>query len=138
MTHSFPTRVSSDRMGGSFDPGFCPGNDRERTRRHRIGNEIFTVEARALKRAEDVPGRDLAMVDRKAGDLRRRLSADQIVKPHDYPPFFSCSTYCIKGRQSASLFSSVTTPRHGPIRLTPFDTIGAAFQARKSVGRGKS
>src|SRR3546814_1456828 len=38
--------------------------------------------ARAPKGPEHVSGRDLAMVDRQAGDLRPRLSADQFAKPH--------------------------------------------------------
>src|SRR3546814_16623933 len=47
-----------------------------------VGDEILAIGARAPKGPEDVAGRDLAVVDRKAGDLRPRLSADQFAKPH--------------------------------------------------------
>src|SRR3546814_11053716 len=69
-------------MGRAGHPRLRQGDHGDSTRPYGVGDEILAIGARAPKGPEDVSGRDLAMVDRKAGDLRPRLSADQFAKPH--------------------------------------------------------
>ena len=52
-------------MHRALDLRLRPGDDRDRTRLHRIGNKILTIDAQALKGTEDGARRDLAIVDGK-------------------------------------------------------------------------
>src|SRR3546814_1238137 len=70
-------RFGIGNMGRAGHPRLRQGDHGDSTRPYGVGDEILAIGARAPKGPEDVSGRDLAMVDRKAGDLRPRLSADQ-------------------------------------------------------------
>src|SRR3546814_13674211 len=73
-----------------------PRDDRDRPCPDRRRNEILAVEAFADEGAEDRSGRDLAMVDRKAGDDRigiaRRHGVEQRRQTHySLSPFLNSS-----------------------------------------------
>ncbi len=60
-------------------------DDRYRSRTDSVGNEVFAIDAQALKGAEDGSGRYFPIVDRKARHHRfqRRAGIDPGVQPID-------------------------------------------------------
>ena len=119
-------------MDRALDLRFGPGDHRHRSRLDRGGNEILSIHARALKRAENGAGRDLAVVDGEAGHLglaigrtgetRLRAELRQLHR-------FASGIKGLMSEMSMSRVLSGRTPSIGPMRGTRRPTIGAAFQA---------
>ena len=84
-----PGEGAARLVGGDVDRALDlrlgPRHHRDRARGDRVGNEILAVEARAAEGAEHGAGRDLAMVDREAGDGRRLAAAGQRAQVHQCP-----------------------------------------------------
>ena len=82
-------RLRIGNVERACNPRFGPGNDGDRARLNRGGDEILTIDRRALKRAEHRAGGNLAVIDRKAGDAdvarparRKSRALHQVGQPH--------------------------------------------------------
>ena len=124
-------RLRISDMDRAFDGGLRPRDYRNSASLNRSRNEIFAIYARTLKRAEHRAGRNFAIIDSKAGDLRvtafRKRNARrtcQCPQPHHS---FS-GTKRSRSVRSTSRELSGRTPSNGPIRGTRRPTIGAAVQ----------
>src|SRR3546814_17564565 len=97
-----------------------PRDDRDRPCPDRRRNEILAVEAFADEGAEDRSGRDLAMVDRKAGDDRIGIARWHGVEQrrqqqYSLSPFLHRNG--VSSETSTSRLSSGLHPRLGPDRV---------------------
>ena len=111
----------------------CPRHHRDRSTRNRGRNEILAVDFCALKRAEDGPRCNLAVIDGKAGYSRVTASCDtqpgalgEGSEHHSPPPL---PTNGERSDMSMSRVSSGMMPSSGPIRVTTRPTIGAVLNA---------
>ncbi len=131
-------RIGVGDMDRAFDPGFWPRDDRDRPRLHSVGNVILAIDAQPLKGAEHRAGRNLAIVDCKAGDIgvQHRPGAHSRVQPVDQPGKARHSasplgfhSNGVRSEISTSRRSSGITPSIGPVRSITRLTTGAAVQA---------
>ena len=125
-------RVGVGDVQRALYPRLRPRDDRDRAGLDRGGNEILAIDARALERTEHSSRRDLAMVDREAGDDRRVIPAragHQLPQLHSGSAAFSpgaCHSNPDSSDTSMSRRSSGITPSIAPVRLMTRLTTGAA------------
>ena len=106
-------------------------DDSHRTRGNRGIDEIFAVETGTLKGTKNCSGRNLPMVDGKAGHCS--VGKCRIGIAYQLPELHYCSPFAfhskgISSDTSTSRFMSGIIPINGPMRVIVFRTTGAAVK----------
>ena len=106
-------------------------DDSHRTRGNRGIDKIFAVETGTLKGTKNRSGRNLPMVDGKAGHCS--VGKCRIGIAYQLPELHYCSPFAfhskgISSDTSTSRFMSGIIPINGPMRVIVFRTTGAAVK----------
>ena len=111
--------------------GFGPRDNRHSASGDSIVDKIFAVKCRAFKSTKNRAGRNLPMVDRKAGHCN--VCKCHIGTAYQSPELHYCSPFAfhtkgINSETSTSRVISGRIPTNGPMRVTVFCTTGAAVK----------